>query len=248
MTDDVGRQALLAAGVPDDKIDDLLDMERMRNEALHPDLAPYVCVEDTIGTVLKHPLVYQVPLWSSGIANRYYMQKSKALIEAQDEGNWSKVIWLHERAYRCNALIDYVVGRDDLGRVIPLVLCTGATCDLAADVWVDSENIHQHVGDWAAMFSDWECGDDMLFNDSPDEWAALPDTLTVYRAGIDDGGWSWTSDPKIVEFFARRFGDNHPMTVARVSKSCVFGYLTRRSESEVLIPDGSVFAVRSYLV
>lgn len=38
--------------------------------------------------------------------------------------------------------------------------------------------------------------------DAPDEWAALPDPVTVYRAGGE--GVAWTTDPEIASSLAAR--------------------------------------------
>jgi hypothetical protein len=231
-TSDEVKEAMVKAGVPDDKAEWLLDMERMKNEELIPELQSYVEESPTWGKSLKHPMAYR--------------QKRKALDEAIDQEDWATVIWIHERAYRCDALLDYVVGRDEFDEVVSLTVCTDEAKALAADVWVDSENIHQHIEDWTRMFSGWNPGDPMLFNDDPEGWAKLPKKLTVYRAGIDDGGWSWTLDPKVAEFFANRFGERHVMSYGYVQKEHCFGYLTRRSEAEVLLLDGAVFGVRPF--
>lgn len=227
----------------------LLDLERLAIEPLVPELQECVYVDPALDMkVLKHPLVFSVPLMLPGQANLALRQKKAMLDDALKREDWASVIWIHERPYRCWALIEYVVGWDDDTNVpIPLNYHREEVRDLAADVWVDSENIGQHEDDWAAMFSGWECGDEMLFSDDPKGWATLPDPLTVYRAGIDDGGWSWTLDPKVAVFFAKRFGTQHVMSTGRVPKNCVFGYLTRRSESEVLIPDRAVIDVRPFM-
>jgi hypothetical protein len=238
------REELIAAGLSERQADDMLELDRMRSEPLLPELEPYAFEHPQFGRVLKHPLVFEVPLLTPGMANRMLRQKQAALDEAIGEGNWSQVLWLHERAHRLDALIEYVVGTNEFDEPRALVDCEDEDRDLAAQVWVDSENIDQHTEEWGQLFAGWEPGDPMLFNDDEEEWAELPDPLTVYRAGIDDGGWSWTLDPKVAEFFARRWnwrrGHTESLLKGRVRKANVFGYLTSRGESEVLVPEGMV--------
>lgn len=220
---------------------------KLASEPLHPDLEPWVEDNPMLGKCLKHPLVYDITMSLPGHANLRYEAKKEALQDALDRKDWDRVVFLHERPYRCWALIEYVVGLDDLtADPIPLVLCSEEVRDLAGTVWVNSENIDQHTDDWGHLFGDWEAGDPMLFNDDPEGWDSLSDPLTVYRAGIDDGGWSWTLDPKIAKFFATRFGENHVVTTGKVNKDHVFGYFTQRSESEVLVLDGAVFDTRPF--
>lgn len=216
------------------------DLQRLRDESLDPELDPYV-EEGPLGRMLRHPLVYEVPLVLPGSANRLLRQKRDRLAEAVKDADWSTAVWLHERPHRLDAFIEYVLGADEDGQPIPLGSVTDdAVRALAADVWVDSENIEQNLDEWGAIFASPH---GILFNDDPQGWAALPDPLIVFRAGIDDGGWSWTLDRKVAEFFAHRWGANHPLVTAKISKADVFGYLTRRSESEVLAREGSAFDV-----
>lgn len=185
------------------------------------------------GRSLRHPLVYMVPLLAPGDANRVLAQKQASLDEAIADGDRMRIVLLHERAYRLDALIEYVTGRDEHGDPLPLSSTDDAVRDLAEYVWTDSENINQYLDAWAALFS----GPGFLLGDR-NEWQALPETVTIYRAGIDDGGWSWTTDRAVAEFFAQRFrepGDELPVMRATCRRDDMFGYITRRSESEVLI-------------
>lgn len=213
----------------------LTEMAAMRDEELHPDLA--ACVyENSLGMrMIGHPLVHDVmPI--NGFANRKLVEKQKALAEAIEAEDWHTVVFLHERPYRCTALIDYVLGRDEDWQVIP-VSTDPDTRDLVVDVWTDSENIHQHVEDWMRITSDWEPGMPLLFASDEErvEFDTLPETLTLWRGDCDDGGWSWSLDRKVGEFFARRFSADHALLTGTVSKRDVFGYITRRGESEVMV-------------
>lgn len=239
-------ERMRAEGRPESVIAATLEMFADAHAELDPELEPYVYTDPLFGRTLKHPLVFMVPLSLPGMANKAFAAKEESLAAAVENRDWARVVWLHERPYRLQAFVEYVVGTDDDGTPHRLVDQPAEVQALAARIWTDSENIGELTGEWAALFSGWAPGDPMLFNDDPDGWAALPEELTVYRAGIDDGGWSWTLDPAVAEFFAARFDAAHPMLQGTVAKTQVFGYLTSRSEAEVLVLDGAVGDLRPY--
>jgi hypothetical protein len=85
------------------KVEDLFaDLIKATGEPLHSDLLPYL-EDGVLGKQLRHPLVYQVPLWANGHANAYYLQKKKAVAEALENKNYNSYVYLHERPYRLQA-------------------------------------------------------------------------------------------------------------------------------------------------
>lgn len=212
--------------------DSLRDLQAMADEPLSPELKDWV-EDGPWGPMLRHPLVYMVPLILPGHANRALAAKRAAVAKAVHEKDWGQVVFLHERPYRLKALIDYVVGHDadEPEEVIPLC-AVPEHWELAADVWVDSENIEQELENWRALVGNGDCD---LWLGSEEEhaaFAALPDPIPAYRGG-SVGDWSWTTDFKIAEFFSRRSG--LWVREALIPKADCFGYLTRRGESELLV-------------
>lgn len=213
----------------------LADMARMQAEPLHPNLAPWV-EEGEWGPMLRHPLVYSLPL-VNGFANRVYEQKRALIAEAETEDDWTSIVWMHERPHRLTAFINYCTGREDDedGTPIPLVN-TPEHWELAAAVWVDSENINQCLADWRALICEPGEYPTGLWLGDRDEFDALDwdedDTVLAYRGGAV-GDWSWTTSLKIAEFFSRLSG--HPVRSARIPRADCFGYLTRRQEYELLV-------------
>lgn len=204
-----------------------------KNEPLHPDLRGWVEDSDTFGTILRHPLVYALPLFLPGVANRAYEQKRRALADAVRDEDWSSVIWLHERPYRLRALVDYCIGRRDDDTPLPLASAP-EYWQLTANVWVDSENIEQMMDDWSALFGD--CTGFWLGTDEERaEFDALPDPIPAWRGMIDDGGWSYSTCKTTAQWFADRFDGGHTLIRDFIPKDRVFGYLTRRGESELLV-------------
>lgn len=220
----------------------LVDLMADKNTDLHPDLVPYV-EESDWGPMLRAPLVYSIPLTLPGLMNRQYQYKVERLAEAVEEGDWHTAVFLHERAWRLDALITYVTGRYDDGSVVAMADLTGLPNyedirALVAEVWVDSENIEQRIADWRALICNGE-GIWLGTEEERAEFEALDrihfsgrDHIKAYRGG-SVGDWSWTTDRKIAEFFSRRSG--MPVRCHNIPVDDVFGYLTRRSEAELLV-------------
>lgn len=214
------------------------DLDAAREEPLHPDLVPYLS-DGTFGPHISHRLVHEMFV-INGHVNRTYLRKIELLKEMEAAHDWFSIIsLLIERPYRCEALIDYVLGRDEEGNPLPVTSLTDPEMrDLVAFVWTDSENIHQHVDDWLAITDGHVPGEPLLFGDQP-AFDALPldsqGRLEVWRGDCNDGGWSWTIDRRVAEFFCKRWDENNDLLHGFVDKRYVFGYLTNRSETEVMV-------------
>lgn len=210
----------------------LADMEAARAEPLLPELEEYV-EDGTWGPMLRHPLVYSVPLVLPGWANKAYLHKKEALAEALAEEEWHTAVFLHERAYRLRALID-ITGRDQYEEPTPLV-SVPEHWDLAADVWVDSENIEQCIEEWRALICQpGEYPTGLWLGDTNERAAfdALPDPIPAWRGGAV-GDWSWTTNEDTAKFFTVR--SKYEPRFALIPKADCFGYLTRRGEYELLV-------------
>ena len=222
------------------QMEDMRELQAMRDEPLDPELVDYIEESEQWGKMLRHPLVYQIPLFTNGHANRVLRQKQEIIAKAIEAEDWASVIWMHERPYRLGALIDYIIGRDEDGDIITLdpVTTSQETLDLVADVWVDSENIQQNIGDWRMLFGHAH-GLWLGTEEERAEFDALPKIehkdgplIHAWRGG-SVGDWSWTTSQATAEFFARRSG--LPVRGHQIPVSDVFGYLTRRSEQELLV-------------
>lgn len=214
---------------------DHADLAAMGDEPLHPDLQPWV--EDSLlgGRMLRHPLVYAVPLVLPGMANRMYEQKREQIAQAKATGDWHTYVWAHERPYRFDALQCALAdGGDDW--------------DLIADVWIDSENIWQHDVEWADVLT----GDghrQMMTDDEANRLDGLPDTVTIWRGcqyGVNEDGLSYTLDANRAHWFATRYArdDDQPVVIeATVPRNRIIALCTRRSEEEVIVLDKDVTIV-----
>lgn len=197
------------------------------NEPLHPDLVPYLELDGALGAQVRHPLVYQVPLWSNGSANAYYLQKKKDLEIALAEKNYSRVIYLHERPYRLQAFIQIAHHLSDT-----------KYWSILSGIWTDTENQWQNLEQWKELLSANRSSRHYLMDESEVQLLnSLPEFVKIYRGcvkGLNEDGLSWTLDKAKAEFFANRFSKEGIILEREIPKSEIIAVLTGRGESEVI--------------
>lgn len=205
-----------------------------REEPLHPDLAPYVA-EETF-PMLRHPLLYMVPYFGAmaAYANAVYAAKQAEAAAARAEGNFRRYIWLHERPYRVSALFEVAGELSDDGYWRQV-----------REVYQDAENVEEVPDIWASLLTSPRPGRSAMMNAAElSIFAALPDTLTVWRGAADvqelDVGFSWTLDIEVAHWFACRFDQAGIVARGEVAKANVLAYLATRGEEEIMVPAGAV--------
>ena len=196
-------------------------------EPLHRDLLPYLESTGALGAQLRHPLVYQVPLFSNGSANAYYLQKKKDLETALAEKNFNRVIYLHERPYRLQAFIEIAPQLPDT-----------KYWSILSGIWTDTENQWQNLEQWKELLSANRSSRHYLMDESEIQLLnSLPELVTIYRGcvkGLNEDGLSWTLDKAKAEFFANRFSKEGIILERAIPKSDIIAVLTGRGESEVI--------------
>jgi hypothetical protein len=200
------------------------------DEPLNPELAEYLDDLGSMGPFVRHPLVYGFA-GTPGLLNQKLAAKKEALAEAEAERDWGTFIWLHERPYRLEALLDVRDAAD--GQEF---------WDLMGEVWLDSENIWQNLDTWKML---WDEPDShkVMSEDEAAYLASLPDTVEIYRGiclrheEMNEDGLSWTVNPERAEWFSRRQANGNPSYVitAEIDKSSIYAYLDHRGEAEVVV-------------
>lgn len=204
----------------------LADLKAGMTVALNPDLEPYL-EDGVIGRQLRHPLVYQVPLWSNGHANALYEQKVKAVKDAFANNKYSSYIFLHERPYRLNAF-----------SLIQSKLSDTQYWSLLSEIWTDTENQWQGLDKWKQLLLSNRPSRHYLMNEEEfNLLQSLPDEVTIYRGcqkGINEDGLSWTLNKSKAKFFANRFSKEGIILEREIPKSDIIAVLLGRGESEVI--------------
>jgi hypothetical protein len=113
--------------------------------------------------------------------------------------------------------------------------------EIVSSIWIDSENIHEHLEQWVDVF---QCAMNMgcLLMDE-DDWSRfidLPATMKIYR-GIQyksqTDGLSWTLDRDKAIWFMNRWkrpGNKPQLLVGEIDKEDVIAYYGARGESEIV--------------
>lgn len=218
----------------DSRLQAMMDLAKMAEEELDPELQPYVHDTGASGwTVLQHPLVYQVPHVNNGLANLTLRAKKRELERAVHGQGWHTYVWLHERPHRFDAMMRVFnnYGIDELKRL-----------DLIRSVWIDSENIWQHYDEWRELLSETDT-QWLMFDNERERLRSLPDVVPIYRgalAEVNEDGLSYTLDQDRARWFARRFGNAHegeePIVIhAEVPRDKILALFETRNEDEVIV-------------
>lgn len=209
-------------------------------EELDPELAAYLAESECLGMpALKHPLIFSVPYMPplNKMLNQGLIQKKKALADCLLSGRLERAVFLHERPYRLNALMEWVgfIGAQVSNRVY---------WETVRQVWTDSENVHETWDDWLLVWrGDFErqrlCDRRMATNAQDTKaLAKMPEALKVWHGEEHPEriGMSWTLSRETAAWFARRFGKKGgKLYEGTVKRSDVIAYMTSRGEEEILV-------------
>lgn len=205
---------------------------------LLPILAASVVELDSGMTFIKHPFVNDL-YFGPAMHARYNAQfeyKREATAKAKAERRWHSYVFLTERPWRFERLIEIADEMTD-----------EEFWTLVSDVWQDSENIRENQEDWDELLRSERPGRAAMMTDEErSELEALPSIVTVYQGHTAerDDGWSWTTRRETAEWFARRFAsfedDVAMVTTGRIRKEDVLAYLLGRGEFEILVDPEAV--------
>lgn len=204
-----------------------------KKEDLHPDLEPWIQKLDSGALLLNAPLIQELFYnpQSNALINARYARKQELIEKYRTEKDWSGLIYIYERPYRTTALLA-------LRGVCP----DEDFFALAAGVWIDSENLWQHIRDWKKIWKGPLPQEVIMDADEKKAFDALPTRLTIYRGGKQRNqiraGMSWTLSKEKAAWFAKRYrtaGKKAEIATATVWKEDVIAYFNGRKEQEIVI-------------
>lgn len=229
---------------------------------------------DNIISVFSHPFYHQV-LYSEfmhGWANKAMEQKEWSLRRLIKERKVTEVVWLYERPYRAPYIhwlwqmkegytIEDPPGFPDqwADLIDPIIESFGNQYaedprpfwNKARETWTDNENIHQEIQRWHDMWFDPEGGELWMDDDNKERFVELPKKIELWRGECNDGGFSYSTDKDIGEFFARRGVNESTGEVVRleIPKEAAFCFIGDRNEEEVVVlEDLSEYEIERYSV
>ncbi len=189
-------------------------------DGLHPDLEPYL-VDTPVGIMLKHPLVFSL-LPIAEMVNVQYEYKQRAVEEAIEAGDWCQVMWLYERPYRLDMVLDWWETN---------TTSLGEHRELLQDAWIDCEfPYHTSKTRLVRAFKSAGYLSDNL-HDPPTQ------SFVVYRGTTVKGrtGLSWTRDPAVAAWFADRYHDGGVVYRAIILPRGILATFLDRGEAEVVV-------------
>ena len=207
---------------------ELQHMEAMTTEELRPALKPYASPMPSQDgfLMLRHPLVYQIPLLMPGYANRQLTDKRRHWRECQ---SYSDKVWLYERPYRLTALLRWykrgLIATEELRNIFP-------------SIWIDAERIETNLQETTYELVTLLRSIGFV---TDREGMSLPvKPIAIYRGARDDLGVSWSLSLDTARFFAGRwaFGDDSqrlPVFRAVAPPEAILGMVFDRNEREVLV-------------
>jgi hypothetical protein len=225
--------------------------------------------------VLSHPFYHQV-LYTPFMhewANRSMEQKERVIKDKITDRQVTEIVWLYERPYRANYIhwlwsaVNGDTWEDPPGfpsewdpLIIPLTDAINqqyeADCrpfwNKARSVWTDNENIWQEVDKWYDLWFDQSDASVWMDSHNQERYSELPKKVEIWRGDCNDGGWSYSLDQNIAEFFAKRPYNEPTGEVVRleVPKDLVYCFIGDRGEEEVILleEDLSDFELERYSI
>lgn len=185
---------------------------------LHPALRMYLCESRVLGTMLKHPLVCQVPFYSSNFANQQFERKLEIVQEHLRKREYHMALHIYERYHRLPQVYQWFrAGKLNLPMLRRLLKFA----------WPDTED--PPYEDCLEMF--------LTAGYTSDTRKKLKGVLTLYRGDSKRRhNMEWSLQRKTAEWFARRWWCKTPwVATTQIDASSVLAYFVGRGEAEVIV-------------
>jgi len=173
-----------------------------------------------VGTYTGHPFLNQM----INDSYNYKKEKFNKYIEKQDI---EALIYLIERPYRVPCTMSTLSSwweptKEDYWKLISWL-------------WQDTESVYENLDTWIELLTQMFDDPQLMMNDKEKKvYNNLPETVTIYRGGIDDKGLSWSLSKETAEWFANRFDKGYQVFTKDISKSQILAYLDGRNEKEII--------------
>jgi hypothetical protein len=197
-------------------------------------------------TKARPPMEFDGSTWPGGFQsiNAAVDWKISEVAAARSDGKWHSFVFLHERPYRIDALLEVIeiVGIDRVWRLVESVWSDTESAAVEQDAWSDiwSRTYRQDGNRKKRSLRMMTAGERRKFD-------AMPDILTVWRGCSHPDaihGFSWTMDKEMATWFAHRhgtgktpFGPSQGAILAemQIHKSIALAYFEGRKESEIVL-------------
>ena len=225
----------------------------------NPELLESVQVRGNHTKFIHHPLLVEMvsdAMLEGGADMNWFIENTNArfeyakerLAKAIVEKDIERFVFVHERAYRVDALfyLAHLWGDGSMETALAPDFCKDYNLsieqpsserwgELVGDVWLDQEFTTIHNRQWKAIFG--ICPDEpqlMMTADERKYYDKLPNKIKIYRGGFCDKGFAWTLSKEKAEWFANRWNASYEVFEKRINKDEAMSYFNRRGEDEIL--------------
>jgi hypothetical protein len=219
-------------------------------EPLDPVLSSHISVEERIGKVLRHPLVYAVPYSETlnPMLNRQLRHKRIALRKAWENKDWHRFVFLYEKPYRLHAFMEI---KDKVEYEVPLTYAS-----LMTEIWGSTEFVWRDFPMWKALWKNIKPNqqEQLMREDERAMLNSLSQRVTIHRGatlGLNELGISWTLDFDKAKWFATRLRKSTDVTVvvsATINRSDIIALFLGRGETEVIALPEKCRTIKTSLV
>lgn len=220
-----------------------LASEDFRTEEQEDFLTEYLCDDSSVAS-WRHPLHIEIfPAINGRSALRLgYLvdQKCNLLEEHLENGDLIAFVFCYSRPFRLDGFLSVIYAMDKDGGDSEVI--EKQYWELLNTVWVDSEDPCVHESNVTVWRNLWDNGfgfaaeDKVCLDYDREKFDALPEVITLYRAG-ELSGLSWTTSKKTALFFKDRRSKDCKLWMATINKSDVKWFTDERGESEIVVTD-----------
>lgn len=199
-------------------------------DGLHPDLAAHYDDggENGLWPLLKHPLVTTImPI--AEMANATYEYKRVEVARLKSEGSWARALWLYERPFRLETLLNWWDDGNISASLMPRLL---------REMWIDSEEPQIYQDELIPIFRE-------LGFITDEEHDAPTESITVFRGTLPEWveGMSWTRSMDIAVWFAQRFDRKGVVYTCEAEPTDILAMFDGRGEQEVVLDPSTIKGV-----
>lgn len=201
-----------------------------KKEELLPELKKHMDKMPSLGSCLRHPLVFGVPYtpMMNALYNEQFRHKQEVLAKAIQEKNWGTVLYLHERPYRFEKFFEYYENFTDK-----------EYWELLGSIWTDSENLWQYNRLPLKFLEQNRPGKENLMDEEEHEFLKkLPEQFVVYRGHqyINRNGYSFSLSYSKAKWFAQRFSPKRSGVISALcNRADVLAVFLGRGEFEIVV-------------
>lgn len=202
----------------------------MTESTLHKDLQNNIVKLNSGLQMVHHPLyvgTYTGHPFLNDMINDSYEFKKQKFQKFYEQQDIESLIFLIERPYRVTSTQEVL---QDWWQPTK-----EEYWNLISWLWQDTENVYENLDTWIELLTLEFSNPQLMMNDKERKvYDNLPDTVTIYRGGIDDKGLSWSLSKETAEWFANRFDKGYQVFTKDISKSQILSYLDGRKEKEII--------------